>query len=304
MVLTPRKPGEPPFTLVKVTPTQKGKSFKEIKWLNTAQHARLKNACLKVDDLYATSDIFLVVKDNFHALCELLRVVSKHHPAPDTKLARRPILREVVNTASAFRMFLDHLDSEGKSKLGDAIADELKQAQSREYDSSLSYRLCYQLRNHATHKGFPSLDVSIRSSVEGDSKTASASHYGPGSFTAVLVSIKRDELLRDKEKLNAKVRNELKNLEEKIELVEHFRSAVEALERIHSLYVQKRDNALQSELQLLGESISGETLAENEWITLFDQPTPIGNKRKQLFSLSYTNYPMDALRKFRQTQKC
>ncbi len=300
MVLTPRKPGQPPFTLVKVTPTPEGKLLKEIKWLNAAQHSRLKNACLKVDDLYATSDIFLVVKDNFHSLCELLRVVSKHHPAPDTKLARRPILREVVNTASSFRMFLDHLDSEGKSKLGKAIADELKQAQSREYDASLSYRLCYQLRNHATHKGFPSLEVNIRSSMEGDFKIASASHYGSGSFTSVLVSINRDELLRDKKKLNAKVYNELKNLEEKIELIEHFRNAVEALERIHSLYVQKRDIALQSELQLLDESISDESLAEREFVTLFDQPKPVGKKRKKKFSLSFTNYPMDALRKFRK----
>jgi len=196
MVLSPPKPGEPPCKLAKVTKTESGHSVSILKYLTIEEHTPLKELCLRIEYLLSTSQIFYVMLDNFQELCVLLKDMSSKRPALQNEVIQRPIYRCVLNTVSSFRMFADHLDREAKHNLGEKAADNLRKALNSEYDASFSYRLSYQLRNHAAHLGFPSLSAQIRSSLHPDDHKFSIKNTNnDGSYVSILVSVIRDKLL-------------------------------------------------------------------------------------------------------------
>ena len=114
----------------------------EIRRLHREDFLPLRDACVKIDDFHATSDIYEVVRDNLADLEGYLHELVRRRPAPTQERVRPSILRRVVNLVSSFRMFADHLDRESKTRLGVESAAQLKAALSREYDASFSYRLC------------------------------------------------------------------------------------------------------------------------------------------------------------------
>ena len=298
MILTPPKPGEPPCALVKVSPAKSGPHISLLKRLEFEEYEELREICLAVDYLLATSDVFRVVVDNCEDLRTLLKNMSKLRPAIPNEAAKRPIFRAVVNTASSFRMFADHLDREAKRNLGANEAKKLSKALSTEYDANFSYRLSYQLRNHASHLGFPSLIVQVRSSLEKDDGLCSIGCHKKGdSYVAILVAIDRDKLLEDKS-LNAKVRKEIASCDETIELIEHLNKSVEALARVHEKYALSREKKIQPMLSRLIESVDSDKFNPANSYQLFDAPIPVEGKPEGHFKLSYTKYPMDVLQKY------
>jgi len=299
LILTPRSPGEPPFTIAKLNRTESGPTVTEIKRLHYDDYTVLKKACVRIDDFHATSDIYKIVQDNFAELDNLLHRIVRHRPPPEQEAVRRPVLRAVVNVASSFRMFADHLDRESKARLGEKYAAQVKTALSREYDASLSYRLCYELRNHAAHVGFPSLRTQVRSALKDDARLSSVAHTDEsGVWVGILVEINKEKLLSDG-RLKAAVRDEVRSLEGALELVGHLRNAVDGLERVHARYDDARAAVLAPDLSRLVDSIPPECVDKEEDVRLYEPPEPTGTGEGN-FRVSYTRYPMTRLRAYWQ----
>ena len=76
----------------------------------------------------------------------------------------------------------------------------------------------YQLRNHATHVGFPSLQIRVSSAVHAVEKPSSATYTDQkGVWSGVLVWIDRERLITDG-KLKAEVRDEVRTSDAEIEI--------------------------------------------------------------------------------------
>jgi len=65
--------------------------------------------------------------------------------------------RQLVNLLSTCRLYVDHIPQHLNSLFGPSAAQAAKftDATSKEYDSSLGYRVMYALRNYVQHSGFP-----------------------------------------------------------------------------------------------------------------------------------------------------
>jgi hypothetical protein len=297
LVLSPQKKGKHVFSLVKVIPTAAGHRLETIKEIGSTEHKHLKTACIKVSELISTKDIFGILIDNYNEFVDLLDKIVKQPQTPAANAIKRPILRSAVNTLSSFLVFADHLNGTAKEYLGKKVADQLKKETNKEYDAGLPFRLCSQLRNHATHMGFSSLCVNIRSGTNvADQLQSSTTYLSNGRFTDVLVSIDRDKLLSGK--LKSSVRREVENLDDRFEFMGYLREAIKAMERVHIIYAERCLEALSKELELLHETVRGVALNNDEWFILTEPPVSIHGDQSNLYAISTTNYPMKELRNY------
>lgn len=139
---------------------------------------------------------------------------------------RRLVNRRLGNLLSSCRLYVDQTPR----LLGEAFPDgaaksRFKEAARQEYDSSFSYRLIDGIRNYAQHRGFVAQWYSWRwwtTDLKPQAKTAVAVHP----------KIVTEDLLRDKQ-VKASLRNQLRELDDTIDLAPHVRSYVQSLSGIH-----------------------------------------------------------------------
>lgn len=75
--------------------------------------------------------------------------------------------RYFLNYLTAMRVFLDHAEARLKRKFGEGGAEDerFKAVTAAEFDSRLSYRLFYKLRNYTQHCGMPPVGFHIQHNV-------------------------------------------------------------------------------------------------------------------------------------------
>jgi len=85
----------------------------------------------------------------------LRAMVYLNHSADDLLAPKNTINRRIINLLTSVKLYLDSYPQHANRLLdGDALED-LKQAPSKAYDSSLAYRVLEALRNYSQHEGFP-----------------------------------------------------------------------------------------------------------------------------------------------------
>jgi hypothetical protein len=132
---------------------------------------------------------------------------------------------------SEFRAFLDYTESYLKTRYGEKSREfeDFKEACSREYDSSVSYRFVYKLRSYAQHSGVPINSMAITS---GD--------FDPGLGEVrnhLLLEIDRDRLLDAPFNWTSTARKDIKGFPPKFELDPHIVNMYMSLERINNAVV-------------------------------------------------------------------
>jgi hypothetical protein len=152
---------------------------------------------------------------------------------------------EVLNWLTATRLFLDHHLTSFTHKYGKNSAEllGLKEKMSEQYDSSLAYRFLYKLRDYTQHCGFPVDQVAVGHSENDESGNENI---------RVLFTASRDRLLRDFD-WNAKVRQDLRSMPERIDVLEMIEQVAPCFRKIFAQIVRVRLEGIERSVETIEE---------------------------------------------------
>jgi len=145
---------------------------------------------------------------------------------PDLHQDRRTFNRRIINLLSSCRTYLDQSGRDLSYMLNADSSGVFSDLTGREYEEHLSYRLMEALRNYVQHKGFAANSCSVhfeRVDVGTEGQVAC-------SVTPQLV---KQDLAGDTA-INARIRQDLQGLSDRIDLNPHIRKYVESLSSIHT----------------------------------------------------------------------
>lgn len=161
---------------------------------------------------FQSLDLVMCVDENIEELLERILRIDRDfahqrtldEPQKDEML--RNVSRLFLNAMSMFRSLLDHSETAIKRIFGDESieAKDFSSLKSRIYDGSLEYRIVSKLRNYCQHVGIVPLNMSAEASAK---------------FTSIIVSINRNELLKENAIWNTTTRRDLNSLPELIPIL-------------------------------------------------------------------------------------
>lgn len=198
--------------------TFENRKFDSIKNINqeTFDEIQLDSEIIKV--AYTQFVIFKNLQMNGNEYSEFLEKISDLHIGTvDIKKAHSQELlflanRVILNLLSSFKFFLENGEVHLKRKYGkDSVeSKEYSELTSKEFDNVFAYRFLIKLRNYSLHLGFPlqGLELKAEKNIETPLKTT-------GSLQ---LSIDLDLIKKEKSLLGKIVYDDIKNLEEDIDL--------------------------------------------------------------------------------------
>jgi len=136
------------------------------------------------------------------------------------------INKDILNTLTSFRFYLDYMDKNLKDDFGKSsgLVKKFNDLCSIEYDNNFSYRFIYHLRNYAQHKGILVNSVNFSKFIDKENPLK-INHN-------LRISINRNNLIEDKN-FKKELKPEIAKLPENIDPVEHIFNWLNSLERIH-----------------------------------------------------------------------
>jgi hypothetical protein len=157
---------------------------------------------------------------------------------------------ELLNFLSTVRTFVDHAETALKREFGTEAQQisDFKNAASREFDGSFSYRFLSQLRNYTQHCGLPLGKLQLNASA-----ASTTSESPAGRLEAFFL---RDHLLTNFDGWKM-VKNELAQMPELIPVEPHLKAVVASVERIEDTLVRIQSSDLERHLTHL-ESLAKE----------------------------------------------
>lgn len=190
--------------------------------------ARLStNQALAVEDKYS-----LILQNYFEFEQQLHRLALKNLLYRGSEWSDfvddiRDVNRVIMNLLSAQRMYIDQVPQHLNRVFSpsDSQSKEFVAARMVEFNKSTGYRILYTLRNHAQHGEFPVQSLSLNSEWFENRQLKHCLH------TATAFA-HRGDLVRNKA-LNAKVREEISAMPEKIDLAPFVRENMSSFARLH-----------------------------------------------------------------------
>lgn len=139
----------------------------------------------------------------------------------------RDVNRVLMNLLTAKKMYVDQIPQHINRIYAPSDAESrlFTEATRKEFDGFLGYRVMYTLRNHAQHGDFPVQSLSLGSTWQEDGQARHCAH------TAIAFA-HRDDVVQNTD-LNAKVRAEVSEMPEKIDLVPLVRESMSCFARLH-----------------------------------------------------------------------
>lgn len=202
------------------------------------------------------SQLFMIVAWNFNELGDLISAYLRAYAEKHTEVfIEKPIHlnvnRAFLNLLASIRSYLDFMDRLMKRRFGrqSEPVRRFRTRCSQEYDSNLSYRFLYKLRNYAQHKGFPIGRISWGQRPS-DGETSTPEVY-------LDVFIVRDEIQSDFDW--GSMTQEVARLPELIDPAPHTISMMESLSAIHLHCIQELFDTLEDAAQMIvrfGERLS------------------------------------------------
>jgi hypothetical protein len=227
-------------------------TIKLVRALDDASFAAYGSAITAVQRVTASRQLQLIERNRtrlesvtgFYLNAIALRRQSRHF---DARTVVENLSFEVLNWLTATRLFLDHhltrfADVYGKDSSETA---RLKVAISAEYDSSVAYRVLYKLRDYTQHCGFPvdQITVTARDPMKDD-------------WSAVVeLTAGRDTLLSEFD-WKARVRSDLQQMPERIDILRLVREASPCFRRIFAEITRIRLEGLGDAVRELQEIVS------------------------------------------------
>ena len=175
------------------------------------------------------------------------------------------LMASVVNWLMAFRLFLDHTETDLKRRFGRESLEVLRfsEATSAEYDTQFSYRLMYRMRNYAQHAGMPSHSMNFRGALV---PGPDGSEYTQQTFS---FCFDRDGLLRNFKGWGRQVKGELSQQAKTLEVDPHVTRAMEALNRIMGVVAEVEMPTLLTSARMVGDAIDRLDLSQGGQPAIF-----------------------------------
>lgn len=180
-----------------------------------------------------------ILDQAFHALFETT-FDSVAFQAP-----RNTTARKLSNFLSSVRLYQDTIGRHAAAILEDESAKvQINAATSREYDSSLNYRILDALRNHAQHHALPIHGYSVSRSWNKD-RSFSDHEFDP--HVAILELASNPEFKKT-------TLAEIINGPEKLKLKPMIREYIESLSNIHSEFRKMTEDVIRRSLLIMSEA--------------------------------------------------
>jgi hypothetical protein len=231
------------------------------------------NVRYAVDDLIRTKDY-------------LLRQMASHSFQMSPGRAGSELEFRILNVCSAIKMYADHIQITLGRRHGQEsdVVNQVRVRFSELYDTSLAYRVCSHLRNVLVHSG-PGELLSMMLRSESVSATETAE--------SVAVILSRAGFQRRAQ--NAKVRDEVAELPEDLELIDITLEAASQARKLHEELVPIMHPGLTPAIRQLAD-IFVEASSDDEWPALMRvspeatagtriQPMPISFEVRQFVAM-------------------
>jgi hypothetical protein len=224
--------------------------------LTPEENEQLETAQQALSGFLNDSQLFMIVAWNFNELGDLISAYLRAYAEKRTEVfTEMPIHlnvnRAFLNLLASIRSYLDFMDRLMNRRFGrqSAPVRRFRSRCSQEYDSNLSYRFLYKLRNYAQHKGFPIGRISL------GQRPSNGEISKPERYLDVFIV--RDEILEDFDW--GSMAQEVGRMPELIDPAPHTISMMESLSAIHLHCVQELFDTLEGaalEIVRFGEQLS------------------------------------------------
>lgn len=257
--------------------TFENRKFETIKNISqeTFDKIRVDSEILKT--AYTQFVIFKNVQINGAEYSEFLDKISDLHIGTvDIKIAHSQELlfqanRVILNLLSSFKFFIDNGEAHLKRKYGkdSETAKEFRKLTSNEFDNVFAYRFLIKLRNYSLHLGFPlqGLELKAEKNIQTPIKTT-------GSLQ---LSIDIDLIKKEKSLLGKIVYDDIKNLEEDIDLKPLIAELSSSILKIQKFIFTKQKEEIENAISNL-ETYAGKYKTKTNDIKVFNNLERNGNE--------------------------
>lgn len=257
--------------------TFENRKFDTIKNISqeTFDEIQLDSEIIKV--AYTQFVIFKNLQMNGNEYSEFLEKISDLHIGTvDIKKAHSQELlfqanRVILNLLSSFKFFLDNGEAHLKRKYGKDSEEskEFRELTSNEFDNVFAYRFLIKLRNYSLHLGFPlqGLELKAEKNIETPVKTT-------GSLQ---LSIDLDLIKKEKSLLGKIVYDDIKNLEEDIDLKPLIVDLSTSILKIQKFIFTKQKEEIENAISNL-ETFAGKYKTKTNDIKVFNNLERNGNE--------------------------
>lgn len=216
-----------------------GKGITAIRDLSDKEYQDYRNASDCLFDFSKDQQLYTIVLLNYDDFFERIKKYSQEYAEnPRTMnwiMMEKMVLdinRHLLNYLSSIRTFLDHTQTKLKKKCGDQ-SDGFKRfrdACSKSYDDSFSYRFLSKLRNYSQHCGMPLGVLTLHS----EEKPPYSGHV----YHSLKAKFSRDELLKY-DSWGTRISKEISELPSEFEIVPHVVEMMKCLEKINLVLLEE-----------------------------------------------------------------
>lgn len=209
--------------------------FKVIRELSDSEYKGYKKAERRLSRFWSDLHLFMIVRLNYDDLKNLLTrvqdLVVKGKIAGEISLLQTNINRHILNYLSAVRTFLDHSETNLRSRYGTDSKKyrHFKDACSHAYDDNFSYRFLYKLRNYVQHCGMPIGSLVFETVTESK----------PGfimkrkrAYRVLRFEFNRDDFLRKSKSWGSQLAKEIRRLPVEFDINKHITEMMKCLEMV------------------------------------------------------------------------
>ncbi|NVK07490.1 MAG: hypothetical protein HWD89_00435 [Tenacibaculum sp.] len=257
--------------------TFENRKFETIKNISQETFDKIQVDSEILKTAYTQFVIFKNVQINGTEYSEFLDKISDLHIGTvDIKIAHSQELlfqanRVILNLLSSFKFFIDNGEAHLKRKYGkdSEVAKEFRKLTSTEFDNVFAYRFLIKLRNYSLHLGFPlqGLELKAEKNIETPIKTT-------GSLQ---LSIDIDLIKKEKSLLGKIVYDDIKNLEEDIDLKPLIAELSSSILKIQKFIFTKQKEEIENAISNL-ETYAGKYKTKTNDIKVFNNLERNGNE--------------------------
>lgn len=210
------------ITLGYFSEEKEGVAFNSIDPLSTEEFLEFQDARDKIGEFYRDTLWFTPIVENYERFCRVLQSVQEEF----SKRGRPDYSgTEIVSINSAFNnyvasttSYLKYMEKRLKNR-GEAYWKQFHEHTSEQYDQNVSYRFIGGLRDYIQHQA-PPIHIRYKAELVEENPTHQVEIY-----------CSKEELLRD-DSWNKTKRNDIRNMDDVIEISHHVDSMMESLNKI------------------------------------------------------------------------
>ena len=213
-------------------------NIREVRQLSVAEYRVHRDCVYWLSSFISAQQLFAMVRLNYLNFRQLveggLLNFAQQGAATRNQMAAMQLHANlcVLNYLTSVRTFLDHTETRLKRTYGAQSPQygRFRDARTREYETSFSYRFVYKLRNYVQHCGLPLAAITFAAEVV-DRES------GKASFKIEL-NLDRDSLLSDYHEWGSQLTSEIKALQRKFDIGPHLVAITESMSRIQGVVLQ------------------------------------------------------------------